>query len=195
MDDTQGELLSPNARLQEQLANKTIELQRTQRELYIEAALENVRLAAMHMKKPEELAAIATLIFEELRLLGFAHLRNTEIIINNDARQTIVSYYSDYGVTGNIEIDYTSNETVNKWAEQLRTASDAFAEVAIAENEMEAWRKYRESLGYSPDAKLNDATNVYYYSYSIGLGALSISVIQTCFPGSNKHIKAFPECF
>src|SRR6187200_1680891 len=101
MDDTQGELLSPNARLQEQLANKTIELQRTQRELYVEAALENVRLAAMRMKKPEELAAIATLIFEELRLLGFAHLRNTEIIINNDARQTIVSYYSDYGVTGN----------------------------------------------------------------------------------------------
>jgi len=59
MDDIKAEMLSPNAELQQQLANKTIDLERTQRELYLEAALENVRLAAMRMRRPDELAGIA----------------------------------------------------------------------------------------------------------------------------------------
>src|ERR1041385_423988 len=169
MDNTRDELLSSDTELEHELARKNDELQRIERELQIEASLEKVRTCALAMRKPAELSGIADIIFQELKSLGFTDLRNTEVIINNDAGETIVSYYSDYGIQGRIEIDYTTNPIIKKWADELRKTNDAFAEVAIAENEIDAWRKYRESLGFLPDPKLNEATNVYYYSYSIGL--------------------------
>src|SRR6266705_2935967 len=115
----QEQLLSEkNAGLEKQLALKN-------RELEIEAALERVRSSALAMRKPEDLSAIGEIIFKELKSLGFTNLRNTEIIINNDAKETILSYYySDYGITGIIEVDYKTNPIVKGWAEDLRKAND-----------------------------------------------------------------------
>ncbi len=156
------------------------------KEARIETSLERVRAVAMAMRKPGELAQISVRIFTELTSLDFTDLRNTEIIINNDSKETIISYYSDYGVSGTIEIDYKTNLIVQGWADELRKTNDAFVEIIISENEMDAWRKYREEIGYLPDAKLNKAKTVYYYSYSIGLGALSIS---SFIPVTKEQIK------
>src|SRR4029078_12316153 len=51
---------------------------------------------------------------------------------------------------------------------------------------MPAWREFREEIGYLPDEKLNAASSVYYYSYSTGLGALSISSFA---PISDEQMK------
>jgi signal transduction histidine kinase len=146
------------------------------REARIEASLERVRAQAMGMRRSEELSNISESIFTELRSFGFSGLRNTEILVNNDPRETVTSYYySDYGVTGVIEINYKENSTVRSWAEELRKDSGSFAAIEITEAEMEAWRAYRLKIGYQPDPQLDQARSVHYYSYSTGLGALSIS--------------------
>jgi hypothetical protein len=165
-----------NLQLRDAVKRRTIELEHKNWELKIEAALERVRAVAMSMRKPDELSDIGETVFRELQALGFADLRNTEILINNDAKESVLSYYySDYGVSGAIEVFYNEHPVVKKWAQEMKKASDAFAEVIIAENEMEAWRKYREEIGYVPDPKLEAAKSVCYYSYSTGLGALSVS--------------------
>ncbi|MGB3074569.1 MAG: hypothetical protein WBB36_04580, partial [Chitinophagales bacterium] len=166
------------------------------KEARIETALERVRSVAMAMRKPEELAGISETLFTALKALGFADLRNTEIIINNNAKESIVSYYySDYGITGIIEVFYNNNPIVKAWVTELRKANNAFAEVIIPENEMATWRAYREEIGYLPDPKLNEATSVYYYSYSIGLGALSISSFKPVAADQIKILEQFRNVF
>src|SRR5450432_626590 len=174
-----------------------IELAITQaKEARIETALERVRAVAMAMRKPEELSGIGEKLFTELKALEFTYLRNTEILINNDANETVTSYYySDYGITGNIEIDYKLNPTVQGWINDLKKADDAFAEVIIPENKMKAWRKYRKGIGYLPDPKLNKAKTVCYYSYSIGLGALSISSFKPVSADQIKILERFRNVF
>jgi hypothetical protein len=165
-----------NLQLRDAVRRRTIELEQKNRELEIEASLERVRAAAMSMHTTAELKRVGEIIFAELKALGFADLRNTEILINNDQKESVLShYYSDYGVSGTIEVFYNDHPVVKNWAQEMRKASDAFAEVIISENEMEAWRKYREEIGYVPDPKLETAKSVCYYSYSTGLGALSVS--------------------
>ena len=171
----------------EELEQKRKAVEAQNRELEIEGSLERVRAQAMAMRKPADLSGIAEKLFTELKALNFPELRNTEIIINNDSKETVISYYySDYGVSGIIEVDYKTNPLVQKWANDMRNADDAFTEIKIPESEMEAWRAYRESLGYLPDPKLNEAPEVFYYSYSTGLGALSVSTFK---PVSEEQIK------
>jgi hypothetical protein len=155
-----------NLQLRDAVKRRTIELEHKNRELEIEASLERVRAAAMSMHTTDELKRVGEIIFAELKSLGFADLRNTEILINNDQKESVFShYYSDYGVSGTIEVFYNDHPVVKNWAQEMKKASDAFAEVIISENEMEAWRKYREEIGYVLDPKLEAAKSVYYYSY------------------------------
>jgi signal transduction histidine kinase/ketosteroid isomerase-like protein len=157
------------------------------REARIEAALERVRAAAMSMHTSDDLKRVGETIFSELKSLGFSDIRNTEILINNDTKESILShYYSDYGVSGTIEVFYNTHPVLKKWADDMKKGSDAFAEVVIHEKDMEAWRKYREEIGYLPDPKLNAAKSLWYYSYSIGLGGLSVSSFS---PLTEEHLK------
>src|SRR6186997_1630556 len=176
-----------NIQLRDAVKRRTEELENKNRELEIETALERVRAVAMAMRKPEDLPGIGKTLFTELKSLGFTELRNTEIIIISDSKETLTSYYySDYGVTGVVEVDYKSDTKVQSWVNQLKKANDAFAEVIITEKEIKAWRKYREEVGHLPDTKLNKAKAVYYYSYSIGMGGVSISTFK---PASHEHIE------
>src|SRR5258705_3552915 len=185
-----------NIQLRDAVKRRTLELENKNRELEIEAALERVRTVAMSMRKPEELAAVSEIIFTELKSLGFADIRNTEIIINKNKKNTITSYYySDYGVTGAIDVDTTTHPTIKDWAERLKKSSDSFVANHISEKEMKDWRKYRESLGYLPDVKLNKVKTVEYYSYSIGLGALSISSFKPINDEQLKTLKRFKNVF
>lgn len=145
-------------------------------EATIEAALERVRTQAMAMHSRSDLKKVGATILSELKVLGFDELRNTEILINSKAKESILShYYSDYGVSGTIDVNYNDHPIVRDWANEMAKGSDAFAEIVIGEDAIDAWRKYRLQIGYAPDPKLDDASAVYYYSHSVGQGALSIS--------------------
>ncbi|HET9433335.1 MAG TPA: nuclear transport factor 2 family protein, partial [Chitinophagaceae bacterium] len=190
------QIRTENIQLRDAVKRRTVELENKNRELEIETALERVRAVAMSMRKPEDLSAVGEIVFKELKGLGFADLRNTEIIIINDSKETLTSYYySDYGVTGVVEVLYKTNPTVKKWVKDLKKANDAFAEVVIHEKEMAAWRKYREEVGHKPDPKLNKAKEAYYYSYSIGSGGLSISTFKPANAEQIKILERFRNVF
>jgi hypothetical protein len=165
------------------------------REARLEASLERVRASAMAMHSTEELKSVGEIIFHELKSLGFADIRNTEIIINKDEEESIRSYYCDYGVCGTMEVGYKTNPILHQWANDLKKASDAFVPVVISEKEMPAWRKFREEIGYLPDEKLNAASSVYYYSYSTGLGALSVSSFAPISDEQMKMLERFRNVF
>ncbi len=163
--------------------SRFIDIQKAEDRAYearIETALEKVRAIAMAMHKPEDLSAIGKIIFNDLKALGFESIRNTEIVINKDDTESVISYhYSDYGKEEIIDIGYKDNPIVKKWAEDLKKAEDAFVPVSIPKKEMQSWDEYRLSLGYQSDPKMASAKGVHYYSYSTGLGALSVSTWQT----------------
>src|SRR5215203_1174407 len=185
-----------NIQLRDAVKRRTEELEYKNRELEIETALERVRAVAMAMRRPEDLPGIGETLFTELKSLGFIDLRNTEIIIISDAKETLKSYYySDYGVTGVVEVDYKSDPKVQSWIDQLKKANDAFAEIVITEKEIKAWRKYREQVGHVPDPKLDKAKSVYYYSYSIGMGGLSISTFKPALHEQIRVLERFRNVF
>src|SRR5580765_7352330 len=96
---SKNDLLKRTAKLEKELAARSYAFK-------IESALEKVSIAAMRMRRSKDLSGIASLIFKELKKLGFTALRNSEVVINNDTKETITSYYySDYGVTGMVELD------------------------------------------------------------------------------------------
>ena len=68
-------------------------------------------------------------------------------------------------------------------------------EVIINENEMKAWKVYMEEIGYKPDTKLDGVKTIYYYSYSIGLGALSISSFTPLAAEQIKILERFRNVF
>ncbi len=165
-------------------------------EARIEASLEKVRAQAMSMRTTLELKIVGERIFAELKSLGFADIRNTEILINNDSKESVLShYYSDYGVSGTIEVLYNDHPIVKKWVNEMKKGNDAFAEVIITKKEIAAWRKYREHIGYLPDPKLDTAKSVYYYSYSTGLGALSVSSFAPVTETQLAVLKRFRNVF
>ncbi len=185
-----------NQELRDAIKRRTIELEHKNRELEVEASLERVRSTAMSMQKSTDLSAVSEVIFTELRQLGFSDLRNTEVIINNHEKESIRSYYySDYGVTGVIDLNYNTNTTVKDWVNQLNKSKDAFAKVEVAEKEIKEWIQYREDIGYQKDPKLDQAKSVFYYSYSTGLGALSISTFSPASAIQIKLLERFKNVF
>jgi len=165
------------------------------KEAKLEASLEKVRAQAMAMHTTDELKSVGETIYHELKSLGFADIRNTEIIINKDEKESILSYYCDYGVCGTMEVGYKTNPILHQWANDLKKGSDAFVPVVISEKEMPEWRKFREEIGYSPDEKLNAVSSVYYYSYSTGLGALSVSSFVPISDEQLKMLERFRNVF
>ncbi|NER09704.1 His Kinase A (phospho-acceptor) domain-containing protein [Muriicola jejuensis] len=190
------QISAENLQLREAIKRRTIELENRNRDLEIERSLERVRTVSMSMRHSSELAKIGEVIFEELKSLGFSELRNSEIVFNQEHKDELISYYySDYGVSGVINIEVKGNPVLEKWVAVMKKADDAFAEVFISEKEMEEWRTYRDSLGYLPDPKLMAANNLFYYSYSIDLGALSISSFSALSPEELKILQRFRNVF
>ncbi|RMF57412.1 MAG: hypothetical protein D6746_11105 [Bacteroidetes bacterium] len=185
-----------NYRLKDAIKRRTLELEQKNRELEIEAALERVRAVAMGMQTPDDLQAVGEVIFTELKTLGFTDLQNTAIIINTEEKETIRSYYySDSGVSGTIEANYAAHPVLRQWAADMKHAPDGFATIHIPEEEFDAWRRYREEIGYPPDPKLDAATSIDYYSYSIGLGALSVSSFRPITDEQRDTLERFRNVF
>ncbi len=164
------------------LQNADGELQHKNHELEIEASLERVRAQAMGMTKPDELMNVCEAVFNELRLLGFPGdlLRNVQIVINNDERQMYYGYqYSEYIGGEKAEVPYSLHPVIKHLNEKLRLSKDAFADIEISGAELEDWKSFVNSFPQKRDEKLNAATELHYYFYSVGIGALGISTFKS----------------
>lgn len=177
------------AELEKQLAAKN-------RELEIEVSLERVRSAAMAMAKPDELLNICKLAYQELQTLGFSSMRNSQIFIFDDAIGAFTNYgFSDDEGANIAVIYYDSHPKVKAFINNVRKTSDAFAELSIKGDELAAWRQFRIDNGEPDDYRLGNIDALYYYFYSIGIGAIGISTFEALSGGQRQILKRFRNVF
>jgi signal transduction histidine kinase/ketosteroid isomerase-like protein len=152
------------------------------REAQIEASLERVRAIAMSMMKPDELLKVCESVFNELRLLGFTDtdLRNAQIIINNDDKGIYYGYqYSDNLGGEFAEVPYDLHPTIRLLNDKLKQSKEAFADIEISGAALKGWKRFVNNFPQKHDAKLSAATELHYYFYSVGIGALGISSFKS----------------
>ncbi len=178
MEQYGAELGTRTADLEKELAGKIAELEHAHRELAIEAALESVRTVALGMRKPEELLNVCGTLFRELQRLGFGDLRNTMINIHHDEEEYFQNYdFSELSGASLTNISYEDpHPAIAKYLSQIGKRTDAFAEVRITAQEMVEWREFRRRNGEREDPALGNAASLYYYFYSIGIGAIGVSM-------------------
>ncbi|MEP7129068.1 MAG: hypothetical protein ABI729_09380, partial [Chitinophagales bacterium] len=184
------------AALEKELHATTLDLEKKNRELEIEAALDKVTAVAMSMKKPDDLLNICEVLFTELQVLGFIELRNSMINIHNDADKTFVNYdYSDVIGKSINHLAYNIHPVIENQIKQIRSADDAFSETIFSGNDLKEWKKFRKRIGEKDDPRINKSTALYYYFYSIGTGSIGISAFSPVKDEKLDVLKRFRNVF
>ena len=185
-----------NEQLEKKLEQKATSLKQLKRDLKIEASLEKVRAVAMSMRKSEEVITVCEAMYKELTVLGFTNIRNAQIAINNDTKQSYtISVYSDADVLVMQEAPYKSSPVVEELYKELGKSKDAFYKREFSGEKFEDWRRWRESLSALTDEREKAATSLCFYLYSIGEGHLGISTYNPVTEEQEEIIKRFKNVF
>lgn len=182
--------------LEKLVAEKTEVLLLKNKELEIEASLERVRAAALSMNESDDLLSICEVSFKELKRLGFNSLRNAIIHIPNDEQKYFMDYdYSEFTGSAVTKIEYGSHPIVDEYLKKIRTAEDAYFEVVINQDQLDGWKNFRKESGQQEDPRLDEANALYYYLFSIGIGAIGISTFKPIDESQIKILKRFRNVF
>jgi ketosteroid isomerase-like protein len=166
------------------------------REAQIEASLERVRAVAMGMNKSDDLLSICEISFKEFKKLGFDNIRNSLIHIQYDNQKYFMDYdFSDLTGGAITKIEYGSHPVVEDYLKQIRSAEDAFYQGVIKEDQLEEWKDFRRNSGQIDDPRLDKATALYYYFFSIGIGDIGISTLKSIDESQIKILKRFRNVF
>jgi signal transduction histidine kinase len=180
----------------EELEQKRKAVEDQNRELEIEASLERVRAVAMGMNKSEDLLSICEVSFKEFQKLGFDNIRNALIHIQYDEQKYFMDYdFSDLTDGAITKIEYGSHPVVEDYLKQINSAKDAFYEGVIKEDQLKEWKDFRKKSGQKDDPRLENATALYYYFFSIGIGDIGISTLQPIDESQVKILKRFRNVF
>ena len=185
-----------NIQLRDAVKRRTIELENKNRELEIETSLERVRAQVMTMHRSEELIEVCKTLLTELQTLGFQNIRNTQIAIANDDKGSYMSY--DYYTNGKFyvgELYYDSHPLIKSLAIKMRQNKAEFINVSVRGTELDEWRKYLKSLIQRPAPKLDAATSLNYYYYSIGPGGLGFCAYAPLNDEEMSLLKRFKKVF
>jgi signal transduction histidine kinase len=189
-------LQSANEKLKKSVKKMSASLEGMKRDLKIEDSLEHVRSQAMKMRKQEESLGICEILFSELKIFGFADLRNTQIIINNDDHESFLNYdFSDYAGGNIAKVYFDSHAKTRELISQIRKTEDAFVEFSVSGNELEDWRNWRMKNGEYEDARMKNIGSLHYYFYSIGTGAIGISTFKPISEEELVILKRFRNVF
>ncbi|MDI1324094.1 MAG: nuclear transport factor 2 family protein [Algoriphagus sp.] len=185
-----------NLQLRDAVKRRTIELENKSKELEIEALLERVRAVAMGMKKPDDILTICKVMFTELQLLGFSKLRNMLINFWDDDSSSLIDYdYSDETGGNKATLSYNSHPIFEQFQKTIKNSKDAFAELVVTKEQLESWKQRRRDNGEYEDPRLNTIDSLYYYFYSIEVGAIGISTFSPITTGQLSVLKRFRNVF
>jgi len=166
------------------------------REAKIQVSLEKVRAMAMGMSKPADLLNVCETMYKEFLSLGFSEMRNAMINIHNDADSSFINYdYSDAIGKSTNHLVYDIHPLVERQIKKVRSADDAFSETLFAGKDLTEWQKFRKRIGEKDNARLNKASGLYYYFYSIGIGAIGISTFEKINEEKIDLLKRFRNVF
>ena len=189
-------LKAENAKLQKAVQHRTVELENKNRELEIESSLEKVRAEAMGMKKPDDILAICKVMFTALQSLGFSELRNTLINFWDDDSSSLIDYdYSDNTGGNKARLTYSSHPVFEQFQKKIKKSKDAFAKLVVKKDQLESWKQRRRESGEYEDPRLNNIPALYYYFYSIGVGAIGISTFSSITEEKLNVLKRFRNVF
>jgi len=195
-DELQKELKKKTSALERLTRKARISEEIYAREMRVEASLERVRGRAMSMMKSDDLLGICQILFEELQQSGLGELRNTMINIYDDDKESFLNYdYSWNKKTRVVKIPYKSHSVIKSFLRQAKMKSDALAEIVVTGYELETWKEFRREGGQLEDAKLDESTEIYYYFYSIGTGAVGISRFSPISKKQLDILKRFRNVF
>jgi signal transduction histidine kinase len=164
--------------------------------LQIEASLERVRTVAMGMNQSDDLLSICEIMFHELKKLGFEDLRNAMISIHYDEKQYLLNYeYRESVGKTVIKVIYNSHPIVNNLVDHAKQSGEGFTEQVYTGKALDEWRAFRMGNGEADDPRLYNISALYYYFYSIGTGAVGISIFSAANPGQLEVLKRFRNVF
>ncbi len=166
------------------------------REAQIEASLERIRSQAMIMRKSEELIEVCKTLLTELQHLGFENIRNTQVAIANDAKGSYMNYdYYNNGISFVGEILYNSHPFIASLAKKMRQNKEEFISITVTGAELDDWRNHLKNLIQRPAPKLDAATFLNYYYYSIGPGGLGFCTYTPLNEEAMNVLKRFKNVF
>jgi signal transduction histidine kinase/ketosteroid isomerase-like protein len=190
------QIRTENIQLRDAVKRRTIELENKNRELEIEAALEKVRVQALGMHKPDDLLNVCKILFKELQVLGFDNLRNAMIDTFVDEKKYLLDYdFSDFTGGSITRNAYSGSPVMEKFISEIRKSNDAFTEIAVTGKELEEWKQFRIANNEKHDPRLDSISGLYYYFYSIGVGAIGISTFSSINEEKREILKRFRNVF
>lgn len=181
----------------EELEQKRKAVEEQNRELEIETALEKVRSSALSMKQPEDMVDVCRIISDQLTLLGVKDIRNVQTAIINEKKGTYINYqyFTAYQKSVVEETEYDKHPKVFAMVLEMKRSVDAFFSGSMVDEELNIFREYRKQDGQFPDPMLDEATEIHYNFYSIGLGGLGLTTYKPLPESALKIFKRFHNVF
>ena len=186
-----------NKELQRLVEEKTSELEEKNRELFIEACLERVRVQAMCMQKADDMLEVCRVIARQLESLGIKEIRNvqTAIIYADKGTYLNFEYYCLHEKKIITEVDYTLHPMQEDFARQMLAGPEAFHEEHFSGKGLSAWVAYQSTTPQFVDTYLYTADSLNYYFYSMGPVALGVSTYAPLQAEDLLLIKRFRNVF
>lgn len=165
-------------------------------EAKVETSLERLRVAAMGMRKSEDLVTVCTALYKELKKLGFAELRNAQISIRNGSTgKYFVSEYSDKVRVAVQEAPINDSPLLKSIYAEMESSPDAFYQREVKGKEFREWRKWRMSMEAEKDPRIAETDSVWFYLYSIGTGYIGVSTFGQVPVAQVQLLKRFRNVF
>lgn len=181
----------------EELEQKRKAVEQQNRQLEIETALEKVRSAALAMNQPTDMVDVCKIISDQLTLLGVKDIRNVQTAIINEEKGTYLNYqyFTAYQNSVVEETEYNKHPKVLEMVLEMKRSADAFFSGSMVYEELNIFREYRKQDGQFPDPLLDEATEIHYNFYSIGLGGLGLTTYKSLPESALKIFKRFHNVF
>jgi serine phosphatase RsbU (regulator of sigma subunit) len=190
-------LLARKEELEKEVAEKTADLLKKNKELEIEAALEKVRVVAMGMKEPADMLDVCRIISAQLQSLGVKEIRNVQTAIFYEQRCTYMNYeyYAKHDKTVITETSFTNHEMHKEFAAKMLKGKGETFITHIKDNEINEWIAYQKTTNVFIDKYLETASSLNYYWFSLGPVALGISTYHPFIEEETNLFKRFLKVF
>ncbi|WP_084438816.1 ATP-binding protein [Algoriphagus mannitolivorans] len=186
-----------NERLKKAVEERTAELENKNRELLVESALERVRTVAMSMKKPDDMLEVCRVISDELTQFGIDGIRNVQTVIIQEEKEIYLCY--QYFPAYNQEIiertEYLKNPVEKELVDKISKAKDGYFEGSLKGKVLDEFRQHRKEEKHLEDPLMDQVDEIHYFFYSIGQGALGITLYQALNFEGLSIFKRFHQVF
>lgn len=192
------EILQRFSKVFEQTYTRFLDLQKAEsqaKEAKIEASLEKVRTVALSLQKSDDMLDIAKVLFEQLQVLGFDHIRNAIIDVHVDDDHFIDYDYSDKmnGTVTNMR--YSDDPSLEEQFRQVINSKDKLFELILEGQELQNLIDMRINNGEAEDQRLLEIDQLTYNMYSFGNGAIGISNFGLLSSDEKEILKRFRNVF